>query len=413
METSKDRVLTTHVGRLQRPDEITTAMESHPLGRPADEAFSTLLAAAVTDVVRQQSEAGVDIVCDGEFGKLSWNIYLNSRLGGHELVPAEAGGQNRFLDGRRGGDHPAQGKAGGSQRRIARDRNISLDRQAFADYYHEMACSGSSYYRSPGKEPEGMRWACTGPVTYIGQQALQQDLDNLRNALEGLAVRETFIPATSPIRPWTNAFYASEEEYYEAVGEAMREEYRAIVDAGFILQVDDPHMPELWDDYAGEMDVAEYRRVASRNIEIVNHALRGIAPDRIRYHICWGSWHGPHAFDLPLENVADLLLRVNVQGYALEAANSRHEHEWRVWENVRLPDDKVLIPGVVAHATNVIEHPDLVADRIRNFASAVGRERVIASTDCGLGYRVHPQIAWAKLKTLVEGARIASRQLWS
>ena len=414
METSKARIVTTHVGRLQRPEAITAAMETHPRGRPADEAFRASLAGAVSDVVRQQSAAGIDIVCDGEFGKLSWNLYLNGRLGGHELVPVEAGGDHRYLHGKHGGDGKvsAEAEAGAHRTMIMRDRTVSLDRQAFADFYHEMACSGATYYRSPGKEPEGMRWACTGPVTYIGQQELQEDLQNLRTALAGRDVLDAFIPATSPIRPWVNAFYPTEEDYYEAVGEAMREEYRAIVDAGFILQIDDPHLPELWDDYAGSMDVADYRRVASRHVEIVNHALRGIAPDRIRYHICWGSWHGPHAFDLPMRDVADLLLRVNAQGYAIEAANARHEHEWQVWESIRLPDDKILIPGVVAHATDIVEHPELVAWRIRNFASVVGRERVIASTDCGLGYRVHPQIAWAKLKSLAEGARIASGQLW-
>lgn len=412
MKTSEDRIVTTHVGRLQRPENITAAMEGHPLGRPGDDAFKKTLAGAVADVVRQQSEAGVDIVCDGEFGKLSWNLYINSRLGGHELVPVEAGGDHRYLHGKSGGQGTVSAEAGAQGARILRDRKVSPDRQAFADYYHEMACSGATYYRSPGKEPEGKRWACTGPVTYIGQQELQDDLQNLRNALVGCDALDAFIPATSPIRPWINAFYPTEEEYYEAVGEAMRVEYRAIVDAGFIVQIDDPHLPELWDDYAGSVEVAEYRKVASRHVEIVNHALRGIPADRVRYHICWGSWHGPHAFDLPLRDVADLLLRVNAQGYAIEAANARHEHEWQVWESIRLPDDKILIPGVVAHATNVIEHPELVAWRIRNFASVVGRERVIASTDCGLGYRVHPQIAWAKLKALAEGARLASAQLW-
>ena len=410
MKASTARVLTTHVGRLQRPDDITAAMEAHPGGRPADPAFGAALAASVRDVVRQQDAAGVDIVCDGEFGKLSWNIYLNTRLGGHELVAMVPGGETRFLDGRK---HDAPANQAALQRAILHDRKLSPDRREFDEYYKELARTGSTYYRSPGQEPAGMRWACTGKVTYIGQDALRQDLENLRNAIAGTGVTEAFIPATSPIRPWTNAFYPREEDYYEAVGEAMRTEYQAIVDAGFVLQIDDPHLAELWDDYALETDVASYRKIAARHVEIVNHALRGIPQERIRYHICWGSWHGPHAHDLPLTTVVDLLLAVNAQGYAIEAANARHEHEWRVWQDVKLPADKVLIPGVVAHATPVIEHPELVAARICNFASVVGRERVIASTDCGLGYRVHPQIAWAKLKTLAEGARIASRQLWN
>jgi 5-methyltetrahydropteroyltriglutamate--homocysteine methyltransferase len=289
----------------------------------------------------------------------------------------------------------------------------SRDRAEFAQFYKELESGGSYYYRSPGGDtPPGTRWACTGPVTYIGQDSLREEIDDLRAALEVVTVQEAFLPATSPIRPNTNAHYASEDSYYEAMADAMRTEYRAIVDAGFIVQIDDPHLPTLWDSQAQEPSLAEYRKRAARDVEIVNHALRGIPEDRVRYHICWGSWHGAHAHDIPLQNVADILLKVNAQAYVIEAANARHEHEWQIWKDVKLPEGKILIPGVVAHATNVIEHPELVAWRIANFASVVGRDNVIAGTDCGLGYRVHTQIAWAKLRALADGARLASKRLW-
>ena len=385
MKRSTGRILTTHVGRLQRPEELTQAMEAHPRGQPTDTAFTARLKESVAAVVRQQAAAGVDIVCDGEFGKLSWNTYINGRLGGHEPVPVKPGEQER----------------------------VSRDRTEFAEFYAELERGGSAYYRSPGRDaPPGMRWACTGPVTYVGQDALRHDLDNLRAALAGVTVEEVFLPATSPSRPRTNQHYASEDAYYEAVADAMHTEYRAIVDAGFVLQMDDPLLPTLWDHDVREPGLAEYRKRAGRQVEIVNHALRGLPEDRIRYHICWGSWHGAHAYDLPLKDVVDLLLQMRAQGYVIEAANARHEHEWQIWKDVKLPEGKILIPGVVAHSTNGIEHPELVAWRIRNFASVVGRENVIAGTDCGLGYRVHPQIAWAKLKTLAEGAKLASKTLW-
>jgi 5-methyltetrahydropteroyltriglutamate--homocysteine methyltransferase len=383
MRRSSERILTTHVGRLQRPDEVTSAMEAHARGRPTDEAFAARLKSAVAEVVRQQVQAGVDIVCDGEFGKMSWNTYINGRLGGHELVPVTPN------------DPPRR----------------SRDREEFADFYRELEHDGAMYYRNPGHaEPKGMRWACTGPVSYIGAEALKQDLAHLRAAADAANVQEAFIPATSPIRPRANLHYKTEDAYYEAVGEAMRTEYRAIVDAGFILQIDDPHLPDNWE--SAGLDTAQYQKSAQRSVEIINHALRGIPEDRVRYHICWGSWHGSHAYDMPLREIVDILLMVKAQGYSIEAANARHEHEWQVWKDVKLPDGKILIPGVVAHATNGIEHPELVAWRIKNFASVVGRANLIAGTDCGMGYRVHPQIAWAKLKTLSEGAKLASQELW-
>ena len=384
MQRSESKILTTHVGRLERPGELTSLMEQHPRGRPSDAAFGAKLRQAVAEVVRMQIDAGLDIVNDGEFGKLAWNLYINGRLAGHEHVPAKA-------------SEPAR----------------SRERAQFKEFYAELERGGAHYWKSPGNDvPRGQRWACTGPVRYIGQDALQQDLEALRSAVTAVGAREAFIPATSPIRPRLNEYYPSEETYYEAVGEAMREEYRAIVDAGFTLQIDDPHLPDLWGSHVPAITVADYRNIAAKRIELINHALRGIPEDRVRYHICWGSWHGPHVDDLPMAHVADLLVKVNAQAYSFEAANPRHEHEWEVWRDVRLPDGKILIPGVVSHATNTVEHPDLIAWRIRNFAGLVGRENVIAGTDCGMGYRVHDQIAWAKLAALVEGARLATRALW-
>ena len=383
MKRSTDRILTTHVGRLQRPEALTAAMEAHARGRPTDPAFAAQLKTGVAEIVREQAETGIDIVNDGEFGKLNWNVYLNGRMGGHEIVQGE-----------------------GAPRR-------SRDREEFAQFYRELESGGSYYYRSPGRNaPPGMRWACTGPVTYAGRDALKQDLDHLTAALAAVKVEEAFIPATSPIRPHTNAYYKTEDEYYDAVGQAMRVEYKAIVDAGFVVQIDDPHLPDLWESATPPLSLPEYRNRAARFVEILNHALAGIPEDRVRYHICWGSWHGAHAYDLPLAHVVDLLLKVRAQAYAIEAANARHEHEWQLWRDVKLPDGKILIPGVVAHATNGVEHPELVALRIKNFASVVGRDNLIAGTDCGLGYRVHSQIAWAKLRALAEGARLASKALW-
>jgi 5-methyltetrahydropteroyltriglutamate--homocysteine methyltransferase len=386
MNRSDKRILTTHVGRLERPDELTALMEAHPRGRPADAAFGAKLKDAVAAVVAQQAAAGIDVVNDGEFGKLAWNIYINGRLGGHEQIPVKPGAASRR----------------------------SREREEFKSFYTELEKGGAHYWKSPGNDvPPGKRWACTGPIHYIGQEALKQDLAVLRAALTAAGVEEAFMPATSPIRPHQNEYYPKEDDYFQAVGEAMREEYKAIVDAGFILQIDDPHLPDLWASYIPAISVADYRSIAAQRIELLNHALRDIPEDRIRYHICWGSWHGPHTEDLPMSHIVDLLMKVRAQAISFEAANPRHEHEWEIWKEFKLPEGKILLPGVVSHATNTVEHPELVAKRIRNFAGAVGRENVIASTDCGMGYRVHSQIGWAKLKTLADGARLASKFLWN
>jgi 5-methyltetrahydropteroyltriglutamate--homocysteine methyltransferase len=385
MKRSTDRILTTHAGRLERPDMLTDAMVASPTGRPHDPAFRHALSEAVAEVVAQQHALGVDVVCDGEFGKLSWNTYLYTRLGGHQLTATT--------------DLPS-GRT---------TLSAIPERVRFAAFYDQLERQGHHYaHRSPGKAtPAGMAWTCIGPVTYIGQEALQEDLRNLKAAVDRVGAVETFVPATSPVNLLrANTYYKTDAEYHLAVGEAMREEYKAIIEVGFILQIDDPQLVAKMPDTPG--DLQELRKNAVAHVEIVNHALRDLPEDRIRCHICWGSWHGPHTDDVPMESIVDIMLNIRAQGFLFEAANARHEHEWQVWKDVKLPDGKILIPGVVSHMTNVVEHPDLVAWRIQNFCSLVGRENVIAGTDCGLGYRIHPQIAEAKLQALSEGARRAS-----
>jgi 5-methyltetrahydropteroyltriglutamate--homocysteine methyltransferase len=258
--------------------------------------------------------------------------------------------------------------------------------------------------------------ACAAPVKYTGQAAIARDIRNLAAALGDARIADTFMTAVSPatLQILPNEYYKTQEDYSWALAEAIREEYKAIVDAGFILQIDDPALVDIYDWwFSMDDDVAGYRKWAEFQVEAVNHALAGIPEDRVRFHICWGSWHGPHKGDVPLADIVDLLLKVKAQAYSVEAGNVRHEHEWKVFRDVaKLPEGKIVIPGVVSHATNVLEHPEVIADRLVRYASVVGRENVIASTDCGLGGRVHPQIAWAKLRALREGADLASRQLW-
>ena len=260
---------------------------------------------------------------------------------------------------------------------------------------------------------------CTGPISYKGQDPLQRDLDNFTAALEDLNAEEAFVPSIAPsmIGRGQNQHYATEEEYRFAIADAMTTEYKTIVDAGFILQIDDPGLGETWDMMIPHPTLDEYRRLQAMYIAALNHALEGIPEDRVRYHLCWGSWQGPHLGDLTLKDVVDLLLTVNAQGYSIEAATPRHSWEWRVWEDVKLPDGKVLIPGVIAHTTAVVEHPETVAERIMSFAGVVGKERVIAGADCGFAQgamyeRQHPSIVWAKFRALAEGARLASERLW-
>lgn len=402
MRNSTDRILTTHAGSLLRPAAIVEAMRAKESGTPYDEqALAANARSAVADVVRHQVEAGIDIPSDGEQSKASFFRYLNDRLTGLEPTRLRAG---ETL--------PTQipGK----------------DRRDFAAFYAQYDPLASTMWLPPEVEripgPVGAgRAVCTGPVSYKGSALVQQDIDNFKAALASSDVPEAFLPAASPTiiaYGSVNQYYPSDEAYVYALADAIKTEYRAIVDAGFLLQIDAPELPATYDRMlVSGTTVADYRKYASFCAEATNYALQGIPTDRVRYHICWGSWNGPHSTDIPLRDVIDILLSVNAQAYSVEAANPRHEHEWEVWKDVRLPDGKILIPGVIAHTTNIVEHPELVAMRLKNYASVVGRENVIGGTDCGFSQgwnsaRVHPQIQWAKLQALAEGARLATRELW-
>ncbi len=289
----------------------------------------------------------------------------------------------------------------------------SKERKEFAEFYAEDGGMGSARTGSSSSRMYGL--TCSGTVKYIGQQAIRRDIELLSSATRGGRAEEAFITSVSPatLQILPNEHYKSQQDYTWALAEAIREEYKAIVDAGFILQIDDPALVDIWDWWFSlNGDMTGFRKWAAFQVEAVNHALQGIPEDRVRFHICWGSWHGPHNGDVPLKDVIDLLIKVKAQAYSVEAGNVRHEHEWKVWKTTKLPEGKLLIPGVVSHATNVLEHPELVADRIVRFAQIVGRENVVAGTDCGLGGRVHPEIAWAKLVMLAEGAKLATKELW-
>jgi len=390
LKRSSQRTLTTHVGSLPRPEALIDVNRARLDGEAYDEqGYPRVLSDAVAGICRQQAECGVDVINDGEFGKAtrgsieygSWQSYAFERLTGWEY----------------GQEGMAPGLA------------IRRDRQKFADFYRDEVRMTNAPLPPAARPP-----IFTGPIKYRGQELIARDVANLKAALGKVKAEEAFMTAVAPgsFARRQNQHYATEEEYLFAVSEAMREEYQAIVDAGFVLQLDDPGLPDSWDMTNPEPSVEEYRKWARVRVEALNQAIRGLPEDRIRYHICWGSWHGPHTTDLPLRHIVELLLEVGAGAYSIEAGNARHEHEWKVWQETKLPDGKVLIPGVVSHATNVVEHPELVADRIVRFAGVVGRENVIAGTDCGLGGRIHPQLVWAKLQTLVDGARLASRQLW-
>jgi len=391
MKRSDRRILTSHVGSLPRPDALIEINRAKFAGEAYDAgAYAARLAAAVEEVCRRQAEIGVDVINDGEYGKTTsgaidygaWSSYAWGRLSGWE--PGEPG-RLPALAGRR-------------------------DRLKFPEFYRELDATSFRSSSSLGGRPP----VFTGPIAYGGQRALSVDLANFKAALAKVKAEEGFITSVAPgsFARRQNRYYKSDEEFLHALGEAMREEYQAIVEAGFVLQLDDPGLPDTWDMANPEPSVDEYKKFATVRVEALNQALRGLPEDRIRYHICWGSWHGPHTTDLPLANIVDVLLQVHAGAFSVEAGNVRHSHEWRVWQDVKLPDGKILIPGVVSHATNVVEHPELVADRILTFARVVGRENVIAGTDCGLGGRIHPQLAWAKLEALVAGASLASKEMW-
>jgi 5-methyltetrahydropteroyltriglutamate--homocysteine methyltransferase len=345
----------------------------------------------VAEVVKREAEAGIDVVNDGEFGKsTSWALYALKRVSGFAMRPVKAGA-NPFARG--------------------------ADRERFKEFYAELE-GGKDRTWSNVTQQEAV---CVSPVKYTGLAELQHDIDNLKAGLQGVKVEEAFLPVAAPasaIPDRKNEYYKNEEELVVALAEALRTEYRAIVDAGFLLQVDDARAAVTYDRMVPPASFEDYYKWVGRHVEVLNHALEGIPEDRIRYHVCWGSWPGPHTTDVPLRKIVDLILKVRAGAYLIEAANPRHEHEWRVWKDVKLPAGKILAPGVVSHGTNVVEHPELVAERITRFANLVGRENVIASTDCGFSQeqfnrRVHPTIMWAKLEAMAEGARIASEELWN
>ncbi len=409
MKHSTDRILTTHAGSLSRPADLIAIGRARAAGDNTDEAaYAQCLAAAVADVVRTQRELGIDIADDGEFGKPvagsydygAWWNYAFARLSGF----SPAGTVKAATESK----HKKSSVADLALTSFANRR----DWQKFGEFYRDPESSGS-LLGSAARRPVG-RPACTGPIKYIGHAALQADIANLKTALAANGAEEGFMCAIGPgsFARGEDLYYKTEEEFLFASADAMHEEYKAIVDAGIVLQIDDPSLPDNWDMINPEPPLKEFKKFETVRMEALNHALRGLPADRIRFHICWGSWHGPHTTDIPLHDIVDLVLSVNAGAYSVEAGNVRHEHEWRVWQDAKLPDGKLLIPGVVSHATNIVEHPQVVADRIVRYAGVVGRDNVIAGTDCGLGGRIHPQIAWAKLQALAEGARLATKELW-
>ena len=385
MKRSTNIILTTHVGSLPRPADLLEMNDAQGGGRPVNQAaWTARVKEAVLEVVRLQRECGVDIVNDGELSKPSWSSYVNDRLSG--FAESVSRGQGSLAKGR--------------------------DKKTFQEFYDE-------YDRlQPFRTVNGSRWTdvvCNAPIRYTALPAVQMDVENLRAGCARSDAAEAFITAVAPgsiITRRINQYYSNEEAFLFAIADAMKTEYNAVVEAGFLLQIDDPQLVTRYDMEDPAPDAEQYRKLAQVRVEALNHALADIPQERVRYHICWGGWHGPHTTDLPLKDIVSLVLQIRAGAYLIEAANARHEHEWRVWERVKLPQDKVLIPGVVSHATNVVEHPELVAERIVRFANLVGRENVIAGTDCGLGGRLHRQLVWAKLKALSEGARLATNQLW-
>ncbi len=387
MKRSTERILTTHAGSLPRPGDLLDMVNARGAGQTGNEAaYAVRLRAAVGDIVRRQVELGIDVIDDGEMSKPGFIHYVNQRLAGFESRPEAPAGST-----------------------WARSREV----RTFPEFYAWF----DRVLPSPGATAAHL--VCTGPISYKGHALLRADLDNLAASLAGVDPAEVFAPAISPsnVEHWhRNAYYKTQEEYLFAIGEAMREEYRAIVDAGFLLQIDDPRLVTYWI-LDPDLSLADCRAWARARVEALNHALRGIPEDRVRFHTCYGINMGPRVHDMALSDVVDIILSIRAGAYSLEAANPRHEHEWRVWRDVKLPDGKVLIPGVITQSSMLVEHPELVADRIERFASVVGRENVIAGSDCGFAtfagsMEIHPSIVWAKLAALAEGARIASRRLW-
>jgi len=403
MRVSSDHILTSHAGSLPRPDPLIEAYRAREAGETGDDqALEGALESAVAEVVCRQRDLGIDVPGDGEYGKSmghrvnygAWWRYSFLRLGG--LDPSGPGLYEMPARRSRPGEVVLTSFA---------DRR---DRTRFARAYADPE-SGITTGPRPASHP-----VCVAPLTYTGHEAIAADIARFKTALAAAGVAEGFMTSIAPASASRigNIYYKTEEDFLYACADAMREEYRAILDAGLVLQLDDPAIAENWDQINPEPTVEEYKKFTMVRVEALNYAIRGLPRERIRFHLCWGSWHGPHTTDIPMRDILEIMLAINAQAYSFEAGNVRHEHEWKVWQDAKLPDGKIILPGVVSHATNVVEHPELVAERILRFANLVGRERVIASTDCGLGGRVHPDIAWAKLDALAQGAALASRQLW-
>jgi 5-methyltetrahydropteroyltriglutamate--homocysteine methyltransferase len=383
MARNDDRILTTHVGSLVRPPQLVEYIEAIEKGLKVDmQAFDALLQQSVNEVVKRQQQAGIDIVSDGEYGKFrSWSFYVLDRLEGIE------------------------------ERDIVEARGGSADRKLFPEFYAE--------YFPTQKLPKRGTVFTVAPVKYKGQAALRKDIEIFKKALKGVDV-DGFMPVVAPasaVPLFKNEFYKNEDEAVFAIAEALREEYKTIVGSGLYVQIDDAFLPYMYDLAFAGTDMERFRNWARVRVDALNHALQGIPQEKVRYHICWGSFNTPHVSDVALKDIVDLVLRVNAGAYCIEMGNPRHEHEWRVWETAKLPAGKKLVPGVISHSTNVVEHPDLVAERLVRLAKIVGRENIMGGTDCGFAQaphvkRVHPSIMWAKLEALAEGARIASRELW-
>jgi 5-methyltetrahydropteroyltriglutamate--homocysteine methyltransferase len=394
MKFSADRILTTHTGSLPRPPDLVALLNSKEMGESYDgAAFSGRVRRAILEIVRQQANTGIDIVDDGEHSKVNWMAYARARLSGLEEI-----------------DSPV------------RFRGPTRDSLAFPRAYEDMKVMLAA--RSADIVPKRMvrprAQVCSGTISYVGQDELAADIENLKLALENVSAEEAFMTAISPSNLelyYENLYYASDEQYLAALADAMHVEYKAIVDAGLLLQIDDPRMATHYN-RAVNSSIDDCRKFIALRVETVNHALRGIPEDRVRFHTCYSVNVAPRVHDLELKHFVDLMLKIRAGAYLIEAANPRHEHEWQLWQDVKLPDGKILIPGVVSHCIHLVEHPELIAQRIVRFAQLVGRERVIAGTDCGFGTsgagdEVHPEVAWAKLKSMVEGARLATHRLWS
>jgi 5-methyltetrahydropteroyltriglutamate--homocysteine methyltransferase len=401
MKRSVDRILTTHAGALKRPHDVAALVAAKDQGRSVDEAaLNERIARATRDIVAAQVKSGIDVVNDGEFPKISWMGYYYGRLKGIELRPASAHAPEARLAGR--------------------------DSEQFPGWYARAARMGGPLYSPMLRlDDEGPAFGsvtevgvCSGPLTYGDGAQVRFDVENLKTAAAGLGAADLFISAIGPsMLEWAlpNAFYKSEEEYIFAIADAMRSEYRAIAAAGIVVQIDEPTFATNWTlNPWAQRSLDEYRRWLAMRVEAMNTALEGVPAEMVRVHFCWGSWHAPHAGDIPLRDIIDLIVKVHAGAFSFEASNPRHEHEWEVWKGVKLRDGTILIPGVIGHYSDFIEHPELVARRICRFADIVGRENVIAGTDCGMGTRVgHEEICWAKFSAMAEGARLATRQLWT